>query len=203
MHIPPERRIERGSPRPVGRCVLIARSTSPTSRHAMATTGGATNMPPQPLPVYSPTEDHPARVTSWSRPLRAVRPPVPLSAAKAERPEATRAIAGRDTGRPHGSTHCGRPPTTLWRLIPRAVELGASRRPRRAGRTFSAPAASGSRGSPGAATPASGTRTPAAARSGSGQATPGATAPTTIFASRGMNGDCAGTGPVTISTGSP
>ena len=27
--------------------------------------------------------------------------------------------------------------------------------------------------------------------------------PTTIFASKGMNGDCAGTGPVTISTGSP
>jgi threonine dehydratase len=36
---------------------------------------------------------------------------------------------------------------------------------------------------------------------GSGEA--GATAPTTIFASVGMNGDCAGTGAVTISTGSP
>ncbi len=36
---------------------------------------------------------------------------------------------------------------------------------------------------------------------GSGEA--GATAPTTILASTGMNGDCAGTGPVRISTGSP
>jgi hypothetical protein len=35
---------------------------------------------------------------------------------------------------------------------------------------------------------------------GSGEA--GATAPTTIFASTGMNGDCAGIGAVTISTGS-
>ena len=48
----------------------------------------------------------------------------------------------------------------------------ATRRRRRAGRTFSAPAASGSRGCPGAATRASGTRSPVAARSGSDPGTP-------------------------------
>ena len=37
---------------------------------------------------------------------------------------------------------------------------------------------------------------------GIGPGEAGATAPTTIFASKGMNGDWAGTGPVMISTGS-
>ncbi len=50
--------------------------------------------------------------------------------------------------------------------------LVVTRRRRRVGWTFSAPAASGSRGLPGAATRASGTRSPVAARSGSDQGMP-------------------------------
>ena len=44
---------------------------------------------------------------------------------------------------------------------------------------------------------------PGSSTIGIGSGAAGATAPTTIFASRGMNGDCAGIGAVTISTGSP
>lgn len=44
---------------------------------------------------------------------------------------------------------------------------------------------------------------PGSSTMGIGSGDAGATAPTTIFASVGMNGDCAGTGAVMISTGSP